>query len=346
MNKYKVALITGIRRIELSESDWRDPEPGYVTFETYCSGICGSDLHVYDGHWDAPKSLATGHEASGIIRAVGKGVTGLNIGDRVTFECFSHCGECIYCLNGQYNHCLQRKGASEGANGGFSEFTTAHSSSIYKIPDEMSFEQGALVEPLAVAYRAVAQSGASYLGRLAVIGGGTIGQLCLAVAVSAGVRESLITVKYDCQEALAKDFRGNHVININGQDLRERVGEITGGLGMDAVIVTVKGEKALDDALHIVRKRGTVVLLAGYSELVKASLGTVVSKEIVLTGSNCYGYDNYSTDFQTCIDLIQSNRVDVTKLVTHRHPLDDISVAFQTASDKQSGAIKVHICKT
>ena len=159
------------------------------------------------------------------------------------------------------------------------------------------------------------------------------------------MKESLITVKYDHQRSLAESFKADHVVNIETQNIREYVDKTTDGLGMDAVIVTVIGERAIDDAMSIVRNRGTVVLLAGYSEPVKASLGTIVSKEIILTGSNCYGYSRYASDFRSSIDLIQSGKVDVSKLVTHRYTLADISHAFITAADKQSGAIKVHICR-
>ena len=355
MKKFKIAVYTGIRKVEIRESEWADPAPGYVSFKTKCSGICGSDLHVYEGHWDQPEKTASGHEAAGTICALGEGVTGLNDGDRVTFECFSHCGVCIYCANGDYNHCLHRKGAFESAHGGFSEYTTVHASSVYKLPADMSFEQGALVEPLAVANRAVAQTGATYRDRLAVIGGGTIGQLCLAVAQTGGIEEILVTVKYHNQEVLAKNYNADHIVNISddaasdsttpNRTVKEYSDDITGGMGLDAVIVTVTGDKALDDALSIVRKRGKVVLLAGYSKPAKASLGTIISKELILTGSNCYGYSRYTTDFQSSIDLIQSKKIDVAQLVTHRYPLECIAQAFKTAADKRTGAVKVHVCQ-
>ena len=355
MKKFKAAVFTGVRKIEVLEFEWSDPAPGYVAFEPRCSGICGSDLHSYEGHWDPPRMFATGHEASGVVHTIGEGVIGLQPGDRITFEGFSHCGSCIHCVHGDYNHCINRKGASHNAHGGFSEYATAHTSGVCKLPEDMSFEHGALVEPLAVASRAISQSGATYRDRIAVIGGGTIGQLCLAVAHSAGMRDTLITVKYDRQESLAKALNAGHIVKITENDdstrtdsanaVADYVEDLTGGLGMDAVIVTVRGEHNVDAALRIVRNRGTVVLLAGYSEPVKTSLGAIINKEIVVTGSNCYGFSGYESDFQTSIDLIQSGKIDVTKVVTHRYSLESIARAFETAADKRTGAVKVLVCR-
>jgi threonine dehydrogenase-like Zn-dependent dehydrogenase len=209
----------------------------------------------------------------------------------------------------------------------------------------MSFEEGALVEPLAVSYRAVVRSGATYRDRVAIIGGGTIGLLCLAAAKAAGVKEALITVKYDQQARLARELGADHVVNIGQTDIKEYVRKLTEGLGVDAVIETVGGGGNFDDAMGIVRSRGVVVLVAGYYKPLEVNLGRIVWSEAVITGSNCYGYSGMDTDFQAAIDLIRSGRVDATKLVTHRFPLTEISEAFKVAADKKSGAIKVHVCQ-
>ena len=148
----------------------------------------------------------------------------------------------------------------------------------------MSFEEGALVEPLAVSYRAVGQARATYQDSVAIIGGGTIGQFALAAAVAAGVKETLITVKYDQQAELAKDLGADHVIDIGETDPKEYVKDITRGLGMDAVIETVGGGHNFDDAMAMVRSRGVVVLVAGYFEPLKVNLGRIVGSEAIVTG--------------------------------------------------------------
>ena len=229
MGKNKVAVYTGVGSIAVKEAELTKPPPYCVTLDTKCSGICGSDLHSYFGRWEQSPEHASGHEASGIIYELGDSVEGFAVGDRVTFECFTHCGSCIYCRNGLHNHCTKRRGATEDGHGGFAEYSTVHSSSLYELPSSMSFEQGALIEPLAVSHRGVARSGVSYRDRIAVIGGGTIGLLCLAVAKVAGAKETLISVKYDHQAKLAEELGADHVMQIGEANLVEYTKDLTRG---------------------------------------------------------------------------------------------------------------------
>lgn len=343
MRKMKAAVYTNVEHIHLQEVEYLKPRPGYITFDTRCTGICGSDLHNYFGHWKPSQTLAAGHEMCGTVVEVGEGVTSVKPGDKVTAECFSHCRSCLYCRRGYYNHCLERKWFAFMGHGGFAEYTTAHESGIFKLPEKMSFEEGSLVEPLAVSYRALVQSAATSRNRVAIIGGGTIGQLCLAVAKAIGVKETLITVKYDQQAQLAKNLGANHIVHIAQTDLKESVQEITDSLGMDVVIETVGGGNNFNEALANIRKRGTVVLVAGYYKSMEVDLSQIVWSEANVTGSNCYGCSGLETDFKAAIDFITSGQVPVTKLVTHRFPLPKISEAFKIAADKTSGSIKVHV---
>ena len=345
MPKNRVAIYSGVSEIGIREVDLTAPPPEFVILDTRCSGVCGSDLHSYFGHWEQSREFAPGHEAAGVIHELGKDVTGFRIGDRVTFECFSHCGNCVYCRQGLYNHCAEIGWVSRKGHGGFAKYSCVHYSSLFRMPQGMSFEQGALVEPLAVAYRAVARSAACGRDRLAIIGGGTIGLLCLAVAKATGVKEAWITAKYDHQASLAEELGADHVVRGGQTDLRHHVNKSTAGLGVDAVIECVGGGACFDDALAIVRRRGTVVLMAGYHGADSVHLGQVVSSEAAVTGSNCYSHTGLETDFQASIDLIQSGKVDPTKLVTHRFGLEEISKAFKIAAGKSSGSIKVHICQ-
>ena len=339
----QAGLFTGIGQIALRAVERQPPPPGYAVVAVKQSGICGSDLHSYYGHWNQSHTFAHGHETCGVVTEVGAGVTQVQPGDRVVIECFAHCGDCLYCRTGQYTHCQNRRGVSHEQHGGFAEYTTAHVSGLFKIPDSMSDEEGALVEPLAVGVRALAQAGATSRDRVAVIGGGTIGLLCMAVAKANGVKETLITVKYPQQAEAARALGADHVVDITRQDLKEVVKEFTGGLGMDVVIETVGGAKDFEDALGVTRRRGTVVLVAGYHKPLTVDLSRIVWSEVLVTGSNCYGYSGMHTDFQVAIDLIASGKVDVTKIVTHRFPLAQITEAFTVAADKELGAVKVHL---
>lgn len=343
MPTMKAALYSGLRQIGLHEIERLPPPPGYVLIKTRQVGICGSDLHNYYGEWPPSHSFAQGHETCGDVVELGEGVTGLQVGDKVAIECFSHCGECIYCRTGHYVHCLKRKWVSDNTHGGFAEYTTAHASALFKLPPGMNDEEGALVEPLAVGVRALAQAKATHTDRVAVIGGGTIGLLCLAVAVANGVKETLITVKYPQQAELAKALGATHVVNITQTNVRDVVKELTDGIGVDVVVETVGGARDFDDSLAIARKRGTVVLVSGYHKPLTVDLSRLVWSEVNVVGSNCYGYSGMTNDFQQAIDLITSGKVAVTHIVTHRFPLSEITHAFQIAADKESGSVKVHV---
>lgn len=343
MRTMKAAIYTGIQEIEIQDVEHASPPPGFVVVDAKCTGVCGSDLHNYYGEWPPAEGLAQGHETCGIIAEIGEDVSGLNVGDKVAIECFSHCGICVYCETGHYNHCLNRRMISHGTHGGFSQYTTAHASGLFKLPDTMTFEEGALVEPLAVGVRAIAQAGATFQDRVAVIGGGTIGLVCLAAAKAMGVGETLITVKYEQQARAAEAFGADHIVNINDVDVKDYVKELTGNIGMDAVIETVGGAQQFNDTMAIVRRRGSVVLVAGYFKPLEINLAPMVWSEAMITGSNCYGYSGMKTDFQTTIDLISSGRIDPTIMVTHRLPFADIAEAFKIAADKKTGSIKVHV---
>ena len=339
----KAAIYRGLEDIALQETDKIDPGPGFILIDTQVTGICGSDLHNYFGHWPPSLKVAQGHETCGVVAEIGEGVEGISVGERVVVEVTSNCGKCLYCRKGLYNHCKDRTTSWESGHGGFAELTTAHASTVFKLPDSMSFEEGALVEPLAVCVRALAQSGATHMDSVGVIGGGTIGLYCLAVAKAIGVRETLITVKYDQQAEVAKAFGADHVVVVGEQDVKDYVSSTTDDYGLDVVVETIGSAQAFDDSLTIVRKCGTVVLVGGYHEPLKVDLTKIMLKEPVVTGSLCYAYSGMVTDFDAAIELIASGRLDARKIVTHRFPLTEVEEAFKVSADKRSGAVKVHL---
>ena len=343
MTQMQAALFRSIGNIEIATVERTPPPAGYAVVQVKQAGICGSDLHSYFGNWNQSHTFAHGHETCGVVTAVGEGVTNVQPGDRVVIECFSHCGECLYCRAGHYNHCLQRKGVSHEQHGGFAEYTTAHASGLFKIPDTMSDEEGALVEPLAVGVRALAQAQATHQDRVLVIGGGTIGLMCLAVAKAIGVKETIITVKYEQQAQMARDLGADHIVDVRTTDVKTVVDELTDKLGMDVVVETVGGAANFNEALNTIRKRGRIVLVAGYHKPLEVDLARLVWWEPVVTGSNCYGISGLQTDFAVAIDLIASGKVDVTRIVTHHFPFAAVTEAFRVAADKRTGSVKVHL---
>jgi len=338
----KAAIFRGERTIELEEVAVPAVEPGYVLLAAHDCGICGSDLHSYFGRWGQPR-MASGHEVVGSVVAWGEGVTGMSIGDRVCVEFSSHCGQCRFCLIGQYNHCERRKIASGGSHAGFAEYVVAHASALYHVPKSMSNDDAMMIEPLAVSHRAFHRAQAGYQDTLLVVGSGTIGLLAVATAKAAGVGRVVACARYDCQADLALELGADHVIRGTDQDVNKEVRTLTEGLGADAVIETTASQSGVNDALKTTRNGGTVVLVGGFHKPLEVNLGRIVGGEIYVTGSNCYSYSGMRTDFDWAIELISSGRVLADKLITHRFPLADIGAAFETAADKTTGSVKVQV---
>ena len=340
--KMKAGIYHGEKSIGIEEVDVPAPEPGYVLLEMKNCGVCGSDLHSYFGRW-GQSSNALGHEVSGIVAECGEGVTSVEVGDRVCVECFSHCGKCRFCNVGDYNLCENLRGASGGGHAGFAEYVIAHSSSLLHFPENLSFEGGAMIEPLAVSYRAFRRTQADYQDTVLVIGSGTIGLLAVAAAKVSGVRRAMACARYDHQADMAKELGADNVIRVPDRNVKEDVLEATDGLGADAVIETTASAGGFSDALSSVRKKGTIVLVGGYHKPLEVHLGRIMESEIRVTGSSCYGYSGMRKDFEWSMDLISTKKILVSKLITHRFSLDDIQNAFEIAADKKTGSIKVQV---
>lgn len=335
------ALYRGLEEVRLEEVERPEPAPGWVQVKTRRAGICGSDLHSYFGRWELG-SQAGGHEVSGVVAAVGEGVEQWAVGDRVCAECFTHCGQCRFCQTGNYNHCEQRAGFTQG-HGAFAEYILVHPPSLFKLPDALTWEQGALVEPLAVGYRACRRAGVRGDDRLLILGAGTIGLCVLWAARSLGLSQVAVVAKYEQQAALAQAW-GAEVLGEPDAMTAERVQEWADPEGVAGVVETVGAAANFDLALESIRPQGTVVLVAGYPGPRQVNLGPIVGKEPVVTGSACYAYTDLEKDFQAVLRLLQEGKLDATTLVTHRFPLSEVVPAFRAAADKTSGSIKVQVC--
>jgi threonine dehydrogenase-like Zn-dependent dehydrogenase len=178
-----------------------------------------------------------------------------------------------------------------------------------------------------------------------ILGAGTIGLFCLAVAKVIGVREVIISAKYEHQAKMAEKLDADYIIRVPTQDVENEIKTVskTKNEKVDVVIDTIATEQTFNDALSIVRKAGTVCLVGGYTKPLNASLRPIVSKELHVLGSACYSYSGIKKDFDAVIDIMATKKIDVIPLITHRFPLTEIEEAFKIAADKISGSIKVLI---
>lgn len=337
----RVARIVEKGKVELAEAPEPQPGPGQVLIQMLECGICGSDLHAYRGEWALDSKV--GHEICGVVDAVGEGVEGLTEGTRVCAECFGHCGECRFCRSGDYNLCESISYAGWQDHGHMADKTLLPASALYPVPEELSDVEAMMVEPLAVAFRAVVRAGQVEGRTVAVLGAGTIGLLCAAVAKARGAAHVVVTAKHPQQAAMARKLGADTVVLLGKQKIEDVLEKAGLAEGLDAAIDSVGVGTSFSTALSLVGRQGHVVLVAGITRPLLCALGPVVNREIMVTGSACYAVTEGRPDFEWAIELIRSGAVAASALVTHTFPLHRIDQAFRTANDKGTDSIKVSV---
>lgn len=316
-----------------------------VLIEVKGAGICGSDLHewVLDEIVKKGKNKGhiKGHEFAGEIVQTGKAVKNFQPGDRVVVDPLVPCGECLFCKQGDYNLCAEQKvvGNPDGLlQGGFAEYAPAFASQVYRLPREISYEEAPLLEPLSVALHAVGRSGCILNKTVTVLGSGTIGLCILQLAKIAGASKVFMIDIHDSFRKITDKFGADKYINAQEEDAAKKIFGLTKGLGSDIVFECVGGtSSALTQALFIVRRKGTLVLIGRFKPI------AIPIDEIVAKGLDIKGSKAHLFNFPDAIRLVSTGRVKLKDLITHRFSLCQIKEAFDTAKDKNTGSLKVII---
>jgi len=331
----KAAVFQGIKDIRVEEVDDPQAGPEDVVVEVSVCGICGSDLHTYEhGSFVAPGQIM-GHEFSGEVVEAGDQVEGLAVGDRVTASPLVPCGDCPRCLEGRYNLCASAwtSGLAYGRPGAFAERIRIPNSvpgeNVFKLADSMTDEDGATVEPLAVAMHAVRLAG-DVEGRTAlVLGLGTIGQQVVQALRAHGARRVIGTDLSELRLRAAATLGADAVDG--GAGIEQAIDAALGdGEEIDVIFECSGVPKLANAALDAIKAGGTIVVLALYDDPVTFNPTALVQKEIRLQGSIAYT----SEDFAAAVDLLASGRAKADPLITHRHALDDVMEAFETQLSK------------
>jgi len=332
----KAAFLTGKHTIELREVEDPQPGPGEVLIRVRACGICGSDLHFYHGTFPAASSVPPGHEYAGEVAALGDGVSGFVLGDRVAVEPLQYCRACTYCRTGQYHLCRKRV-LIGSAPGGMAEYVPVPAYGLYRLPESLDFEMGALTEPLAVAVHGLHIVNLAMGDKVLVMGSGTIGLLSVLAARAAGAGEITATYRHDHQAEAALAAGATRVV---------KDGE-TGGLereGIDVIVETVGGvAPTLSQALGIVRPGGRISVLGLFTQPSQINALGLMLKEARIVGGITYCRPGQHSDFDVALRILAADPERARAIITHRFPLDDTSRAFETASDKSSGCLKVQL---
>ena len=337
----KAAVMYNARDMRVEDVEFPQALPGCAVIKVVSSGVCGSDLHWYSAR-PYPDPTVLGHEVSGKVVEVGKGTGGLQEGDRVCVDLTRHhaCGECSVCRTGQYFHCPNKDQIPWG--GGFAEYMEVQALGLDPLPKRLSYEEGAMVEPVAVGVHACRYGGLKPGDNVLVLGAGTIGLLSLAVAKAFGAGSTYIVAKYDVQAEMAAQMGADGVIRLQDGNFPDTVKEVVGHQPIDVVIETVGGSApSVDQSISVVKPKGKVIVTGVFPDPVPVNLGSALGREVAIIFSVCYSAVAGKHDYEIAADLIASGVVDPTLLVTHRFTLEQTPDAFETALDKKTGSVKV-----
>jgi L-iditol 2-dehydrogenase len=325
----KALLLSEYKALSVVEMPTPDIGADEALVRVRACGICGSDIHGYDGSTGRRiPPLVMGHEAAGVIERVGQGVVGFTPGDRVSFDSTVSCGQCDFCRRGQINLCDNRTvhGVSCGdyrRHGAFAEYVAVPSRILYKLPDSLPFERAALLEAVSIAVHAVSRRIPNPDDTVVVVGSGMIGLLVIQVLRARGSRH-VIAADLDAKKlALAARLGATRTVNAAEHDVPAAVRDITGGRGADVSFEVVGTRDTVLSSIRSLRKGGTVVLVGNLSPTVDLPLQEVVSREISVLGS-CAS----NGEIPECIDLLARGVVDVDPIISLKAPLDEAPELF------------------
>lgn len=304
-------------------------------------GICGSDIHVYHGkHPYTFYPVIQGHEFSGKVVKAGKKVKKVKEGDRVVVQPQVVCGECYPCKHGRYNICDNLKVMGFQIEGGAKEYFKIEEAKVLKIPESMSYDEGALVEPLTVACHALRRSGIELKDKnILILGAGTIGNLVAQVAKAKGAAKVMITDISKFRLNLAKECGIDITLDVSKYDLKEEIVKEFGIKKADLILECVGSQVTINDAINNARKGSDIIVVGVYPEEVRVNMGFVQDRELRLIGTLMYKEE----DYLDAIDLIENKKIKTDKLITDYFEFKDYNLAYQHIEKRKDKAMKVMI---
>lgn len=338
----KALVLTEYKKLQIQSAPEPEMGPADVLIRVKACGICGSDVHGYDGSTGRRiPPLIMGHEAAGIVTAVGSAVTDFKVGDRVTFDSTVYCGKCAFCRQGRVNLCDNRRvlGVSCGEyrkHGAFAEYVAVPDYIVYKLPDAMSFEQAAMIEPVSVAVHATNRTSIVMGDTAVVVGAGMIGLFVVQALRHAGCGKILAVDLDEGRLALACKLGADEGLNAARCDVVKEVLDRTNGRGADLAMEVVGAAGPLNSAIASLRKGGRLTMVGNLSPKVEMPLQAIVTRELVLSGS-CASNGEYPA----CIDLIARGAVTVDPFMSAVAPLEEGPAWFDRLYSREPGLMKV-----
>jgi len=323
---------------EVPEPQMKDDE---ILIEVKAVSVCGSDLHIYHDNHPYWPPMILGHEFSGVIADVGKEVKDWRVGDRIVTETRTgSCGVCYICQSGFPQACEQKRPFGIGINGAYTKYVAGPARLLHRLPDSISFEAGALIEPIAVCVTSILERSQLQAGESVVITGpGPIGLISLTIAKAAGAKMVGVTgrnadegVRFEKAKELGTDF----IINVDKEDPVQKVLKLTNGLGVDVLVETSGGGKAIYQAFEMVRRFGRICAI-GISG--KEELSIPYDRAIFKALRYDFCFSSSWTAWEKAIGMIAKGLIPAEKLITHRLPLEEWEEAFHLLENLQAAKV-------
>ncbi len=335
-------VLSSYNNLEYKQVEKPQIRPDEVLVRIEAVGICGSDVHGIDGSTGRRiPPLIMGHEAAGVIEEAGAEVDNYKPGERVTFDSTLYCGHCRYCRQGKINFCENRKVLGVACDeysqqGAFAEYINIPAHILYRLPKEVSFQEGAMVEPLSVAAHAVEITPIAFGDTAVVIGAGVIGLLTLQVLRSSGCSRVYVADIDDSRLHTALELGARETFNTKQVELSEEIIRRTGGLGADCAFDAVGLQETTNASIYSVHKGGTVTIIGNLSPKAELPLQYLVSRQIRLQGSNAS-----AGEYPACIEMIQNGQIALEPLMSKVAPLSEGAQWFRELYRGGSGLFKV-----
>lgn len=334
------AVMTNPGKIEFREVGKPAILPDEVLIQTKRIGVCGSDIHVFHGlHPYTSYPVVQGHEIGAIIAEVGSAVKGFTPGDKVVFMPQVTCGECYSCRHGMHHICDKLKVMGFQTGGAAQEFFALKAEMVLKLPETMTLDEAALIEPISVAVHALSRAGNVEGLNVVVLGAGTIGNLVAQVARASGAKGVMITDVSEYKLEKARSCGFEHVVNPQQEDLGEAILKVFGSDRADLILECVGVQDTITQAVANARKGSTIIVVGVFGQKPVVDLGLVQDRELNLIGTLMYR----KKDYERAIDLVSKGKLRLDQVVTHRFAFKNFLDAYETIESSGGKYMKVMI---
>ena len=329
----RAVVLSGPNQFAPAEIEKPQIGPDEILLEMKAAAICGTDMRILTGKKTKGVRYPSviGHEFCGFIAEVGADVKGYEVGEKVAVANVIPCHHCSSCLRGRTNACLDRKAIGYEFDGGFEEYIRIPSicienGNVVKLPEYMSYQAGALIEPLSCCIRGLKNAGTGFNDDVLIVGAGPIGLFHLQLSKIAGARKVIVSEPNEQRRKVALELGADLVVDPTKEDLPAIVDRETNGQGMDVIVMAIGVPALVNSTLKLCKRGGTVNLFAGFAGTGESTVevNTIHYNEINVNGSTAYKLE----DYLAAAEMIKSGKIDADKIVTHRFKIEDFQKAY------------------